>query len=89
MTPRLSNEERQALDAQDGATPIEVIDDRTAQVYYLISVDQYEKMKSPVNTEDFDIRDTYAAQDQVARSAGWNDPQMNVYNDYDAHRKQP
>ncbi|MBW3543176.1 MAG: hypothetical protein KY476_23210 [Planctomycetes bacterium] len=33
----------------------------------------------------FDIRDTYAAQD-AASAHVWNDPELDLYNDYDTHR---
>jgi len=35
----------------------------------------------------FDIRDTYAAQDEALAKV-WNDPELDVYNNYDLHKPQ-
>ncbi|MBW8885285.1 MAG: hypothetical protein JF612_11055 [Planctomycetia bacterium] len=34
------------------------------------------------------LADSYRAQIESAMQAGWNDPAMDEYNDYDRHRKQ-
>jgi hypothetical protein len=34
-----------------------------------------------------DLGDTYQAQIESAMRAGWDDPVMDEYNDYDRHRK--
>ena len=31
--------------------------------------------------DSFDAREAYAAQDEVARNAGWDDPALDVYNE--------
>lgn len=38
-------------------------------------------------SDEIDIRETYVIQEEVARSAGWDDPRMDVYNDHNAHYK--
>ena len=43
--------------------------------------------KQPISDDTFDIRESYPAQEQVAATAGWDDPAMDDYNDYDARRK--
>jgi hypothetical protein len=43
MTPKLSEEQRQAIQNRDGG-PIEVEDDRTQRVYVLVSRDQFHHM---------------------------------------------
>lgn len=35
---------------------------------------------------DNDLSDTYTAQIESAMRAGWGDPRMDEYNDYDQHR---
>jgi hypothetical protein len=35
---------------------------------------------------DYQLSDTYAAQIESAMHAGWNDPLMDEYNDYDSPR---
>lgn len=38
--------------------------------------------------DDFDLRDTYTAQLAAALRAGWDDPAMDEYNNYDeAYKK--
>ena len=54
--------------------------------YVLLPAEQFERLKSLVGAEDFDIRETYTAQEEVLNKAGWDDPEVDSYNDYDAHR---
>lgn len=37
-------------------------------------------------TKVFNVSETYAAQSSVAGSSGWDDVEMDVYNDYNAQR---
>jgi hypothetical protein len=39
-----------------------------------------------VATDEFDVRETYAAQDAALGAAGWDDPELDIYNEYDADR---
>jgi hypothetical protein len=77
----LSSEQQQAL-ASQGGRPIEVVHPGTQQVYVLIAGDVYERLRSLVDAEVFDIRDTYAAQ-SAALAKVWDDPALDVYNEYD------
>ena len=43
--------------------------------------------KPAIDDDTFNIRETYPLQEKVAAIAGWDDPAMNDYNDYDARRK--
>ena len=80
MAPQLSEELQQEL-ARQGDEPFQVVDPKTQRVYVLISADIFERLK-PLLGDDFDILDTYAAQSTVAGAAGWDDPEMDIYNDY-------
>ena len=51
------------------------------RVYFLVAADLFERFKALLNDEDFDIRETYAAQSEVAGKAGWDDHEMDVYDD--------
>jgi hypothetical protein len=84
MTPYLTQEQQYALDA-DGGAPLCVIDPRTNAVYVLIPKARYEQIK-PLFEGDNDLIDTYAAQMESARRAGWDDPVMDDYNNYDENR---
>lgn len=43
MTPKLSEEQRQAIQNRDGG-PVEVEDDRTQRVYVLVARDQFHRL---------------------------------------------
>jgi hypothetical protein len=82
MSLELSNDQRQAVDAE--GTPLTMIDPRTGNRYVLVDEAMFNKLQSLF--ED-DLADTYAAQIESATRAGWDDPAMDDYNDYDRHRK--
>jgi hypothetical protein len=67
--------------------PVRFIDPKTNEVFVLLRADDYERVR-PLLEDDFDIRDTYAAQFASAMRAGWGDPEMDDYDNYDeAYRK--
>ena len=35
------------------------------------------------------VRETSAGQSAAAGQSGWDDPEMDAYNDHDAHKTQP
>ncbi|MEX0711801.1 MAG: hypothetical protein WD278_05595 [Pirellulales bacterium] len=53
MTPRLNDEQRQAL-AESGGGPVEVIDERGNRRYYLVASDEYETMTRLLGAERID-----------------------------------
>ncbi len=85
MTPMLTPEQQAALDAQPGV-PLRVVDPRTDAVYVLIPMEHYQKVQTLFDDADYDLSETYPAQMESAMRAGWADPAMDDYNDYDAHR---
>jgi hypothetical protein len=85
MTPKLSDEQRSALE-QHAGQPVFVVDPVKHLEYVLIPAEIFERVRALLGTEEFDIRETYAAQEQALGTAGWNDPAMDAYNDYDSHR---
>jgi hypothetical protein len=86
MTPKLSRELRQAL--HDNADrPIEVVDPGTNKVYVLVSADMFQRVKPLIDEEDFDIRETYAAQFAAMNTPEcWGAPGMEAYDNDDAHK---
>ena len=82
MVTQLTSEQRQDLE-QHGNHPVPVVDPVTNAVYFLVPGDLFERLKALFDDEPFDIRETYAAQ---SAAAGWDDPEMDVYNDYDANK---
>jgi len=88
MTPKLSDEQRAALEQQAGR-PVLVIDPVRQAEYVLIPAETYQRMRALLAPEHFDIRATYTAQEQALGAGGWNDPALDAYNDYDAHHLPP
>ena len=85
MSVSLSSEQRQAVADQPGQ-PVELIDDVSHARYVLIPAEQFERIKALVANDEFDVRESYAAQSDALAAAGWDDPELDIYNDYDTHR---
>jgi len=83
MTPKLTDELRQAIEERGGA-PLYLVD-ATDNHYVLMRADQYEKVKGLFEGDDLDPREMYPLIDEVMKE-DWDDPAMDIYNDYDAHR---
>jgi hypothetical protein len=86
MSITLSAEQRQAIAAHPGQ-PVELVDEVSRAKFVLLPAEQFERIKALFSSDDFDVRETYAAQSAALAAAGWDDPALDVYNDYDAHRK--
>jgi hypothetical protein len=65
---------------QAGEQPVQLNDPGTNLVYFIVRADVYERMRSLCG--DLDVRNAYPLMDQVAAAEGWDDPSMDVYNDY-------
>ena len=85
MASQLTTEQRIDLQ-QHGNKPVQVVDPVTNAVYFLVAGDVFERFRALFDDEPFDVRETYAAQSAVAGKAGWDDPEMAVYDDYDANK---
>jgi hypothetical protein len=88
MTVTLSAEQRDALQHR-GDAPVFVRDPESQEMYVLMPAGDYRRVQALFESEEFDIRESYPLQDRVAVVEGWDDPAMDDYNDYDAHRKNP
>jgi hypothetical protein len=84
MSIELTEEQSKAIEQAAGAPP-SVTDPRTQKTYVLITMDVFQQIKSLVGSEAEALADTYPAQLDSAMKAGWGDPAMDEYNDYDAH----
>lgn len=85
MTVKLPDELRAVLAASPDV-PVELVDEQTHAAYVLVPAEEFYRLKTVGET---DLGDTYAAQMESAMRAGWSDPRMDEYNDYDASRGQP
>ncbi|HEX3654807.1 MAG TPA: hypothetical protein VHY91_23210 [Pirellulales bacterium] len=86
MNP-LTEQQREAVLAHAGA-PVPVVDQQTKRVYYIISAEQFDRMRALLVEEEFSPRELYPLIAKSARDAGWNDPAMDAYDHYDEHRPQ-
>lgn len=86
MSVSLTQEQLKALAAQPGE-PLELIDDLSHARYVLLPAEQFDRVKALLSADEFDVRETYLAQDATLSKAGWDDPELDIYNDYDSHRK--
>lgn len=86
MATKLTTEQRDDLH-QHGNKPVPVIDPVTNAVYFLVSSDIFERLRDIFGDEAADIREAYASQSAVAGQAGWDDPKMDAYDNYDAHKR--
>ncbi len=75
ITPEI----RHAIE-QAGEQPVQLNDPETNSVYIIVRADVYERMR--VLCDDFDIRDAYPLMNQVAAREGWDDPSMDIYDEY-------
>lgn len=78
MPPKLTDDQRHALDAERGA-PLLVEDEQRHVTYVLVSLREYERIRPLFGEAEFPIRESYPLQNAVATSAGWDDPHMDSY----------
>ena len=80
MTVRMTEELRQALAAGQGE-PVRVVDPVTSATYVLVPAEEFARLSA-----DQTIQDSYPLQEAVAHAEGWDDPQLDDYNDCDTRR---
>lgn len=78
MTPKLSDDLRQAIDAQGGAH-VHVVDEKRQTVWVLIPAATFQQIKPLIEHDTFQVRSSYPLQEAVAAAEGWNDPAMAEY----------
>jgi hypothetical protein len=83
MPTQITAEQRDDLQKHDNK-PVQVVDPVSNAVYFLVAGDMFERFRALFDDEPFDIRETYAIQSAVAGCTGWDDPEMAVYDNYDA-----
>jgi hypothetical protein len=87
MSLKLTDEMREAVQQRAGR-PVAVEDEQTHVQYVLLPLQIYRQLQADFTDESFDPTDAYSAQSLTAGAAGWDDPEMSIYDNYDAHRPQ-
>ncbi len=82
----LSDEQRRALEHQQGK-PLYIVDANSLETYVLLPAEAYRRAQALFD-DDFAVSEMYAATSTAFEKAGWDDPALDVYNDYDKHRSQ-
>ena len=77
----LTDEQRRSL---ENGTAVRVTEPETRLECVMIRADVFERVKSLLS--DLDPREAYAALDESFR-AGWIDPQMAEYDDYESRQR--
>ena len=80
------SEAQQREVAREGDVPVEAIDPTTQKVYFLVTAEIFERVKSLLSS-GFDVCETYAAQD-AALAKIWGDSELDAYADYDRNKSQ-
>jgi hypothetical protein len=75
ITPEI----RHAIE-QAGERPVELTDPETNSVYVILRAEVFQRMR--LLRDDFDISEVYPMMNQVAAREGWDDPSMDIYNEY-------
>src|SRR4051812_13376155 len=85
MAPKLSDEQRQAIE-EHGGEPVYVDDPVKRVQYVLVPANVFERLRVLMTAQVFDLVETYPGQEQTLSTAGWDDPQMDAYDRYDDYR---
>ena len=83
---RLSDEQRAALGGQPGQ-PLQVVDPVTRRPYVLLPEEAYLRVRALFEEDPFEVSEAYPLADEVARKAGWDDPEMDRYDALDPRRQ--
>ena len=87
MMLKLTDEMREAL-GDESRQPVQMEDERTSKRYVLLPFEVYQRVRSIVQDDAFNVSNTYAAQDEALAKV-WDDPELDEYDNYDSLRPQP
>ena len=86
MTLTLTAEQHAALATAADSSAVPVLDPASNTSYVLVPQEVYRRLV-PYDDSEFDISEAYPLMDEVAKNAGWDDPELDVYNQYDPRNK--
>jgi hypothetical protein len=71
---------------QSAGAPVMVVDPETKVEYVIVRADLYERVKSLFEADDLTGEEKQLLLAESGKRAGWDSPEMDDYDDYDAHR---
>ncbi len=80
MTTALTPEMRKALE-EAGEQPLEIIDPETHQRYMLLKADVFDRLHQLLQGGPLSKEEQRFLLEQAGRRAGWDDPEMDIYDD--------
>lgn len=81
----LTEDQRRA--ARESQQPIRLVDPDTHEEYLLIRADLFERIRPLFEDDPLTDSEQRFLLRQAGQLAGWDDPEMDVYNDLDPRRK--
>ena len=84
MTPRLTTELDTAIRAHTGPLYVVGADERSE--YVILSGEQYRQMQALLEPARLTLDEQREQLRAAGLRAGWDDPEMDAYDNYDAHR---
>jgi hypothetical protein len=81
MTLQLTEEQRRAV--AEAEEPVRVMDPQTHATYVLLPEDVYDRVRALVDLEDLSPEEKLRLLAESGRRAGWDDPAMDDYDNYD------
>jgi len=83
---QLTNEQRAALRELPASEAVPVFDASANRAYFLVPADIYERLRGS-NADDNAVEHFYPVMNEVAGREGWDDPEMDAYDQLDPRRQ--
>ena len=84
----LNDEQRQAV-SEYPDEPLRLMDATTQQAYVLVQAEVYDRLKGLLYEDgEYPTSESYPLVDEVLAKEGWDDPIMDVYDDFAAKEGQ-
>ena len=85
--PICLTDEQWAQVSEAHEAPVRVTDPGQRAVFVLVQADVYERFKALFEEDPVTEQERLFHLEQFGKRAGWDDPEMNVYDDLDPRRK--
>ncbi len=86
MTIRLTETQWAGM-MQGNDVPLRVTDPADSTTFVLVRTDVYERFKSLFEEDPITAQERLFQLEQFGKRAGWDDPEMDIYNDLDPRRQ--